>query len=125
LVGKGGKVPAAMVLIPTIVFYVGLLLAVVTALWPVWIDQKGLYIGLAIFGLIIGAYNITAKETGPFLFGSVAFIVAALGMQQLISATGVEVPKFLTQLAANITVFVGAGAMLIALRAVYEVAKSR
>lgn len=105
-------------------FYIGLLIALAAA----FIAPFGwLYVGLAVLGVIVGLLNITAKETGPFLFASIAFIVAAIGMQSLITATmGIEaIPPELTRLAANITVLVGSGAILIALRAIYEMAKSR
>lgn len=115
-----------LVLLGPAAFYVGLLIALVAA----FIDPSGwLYVGLAVLGVIVGLLNITAKQTGPFLFASIAFIVTALGMQSLITLAGLPVgltvPVELTRLAANITVFVGSGAMLIALRAIYELAKSR
>jgi len=106
------------------VFYVGLLVAVVACL----IQPTGLiYVALAILGVLVGLANVTAKETGPYLFASVAFIVTALGMQTLISAALpgllVTYPEF-TRLAANITIFVGSGAAIIALKAIWGIAKS-
>ena len=101
-------------------FYIGLLIALVTAFI---VPSSWLYVGLAVLGVIVGLLNITAKETGPFLFAAIAFIVTALGMNGLIAAAGVAVPATLIRLAANITVLVGSGAILIALRAIYEMAK--
>jgi hypothetical protein len=101
-------------------FYIGLLVAIAAA----FVAPSGwLYIALAIIGVIVGLLNVTAKETGPYLFASIAFIVTALGMQYMITATGISVPTVLTRLATNITVLVGSGAMLIALRAIYGMAK--
>ncbi len=110
-------------LLGPVAFYVGLLIALGTA----FIAPSGwLYVGLAVLGVIIGLLNITAKEVGPFLFASIALIVAALGMQTLVTATGtVTVPVELTRLAANITVLVGAGAALISLKAIYEISKGK
>ena len=115
----------AVALVGPAAFYIGLLIAVVAA----FITQSGLlYVGLAVLGVIVGLLNITAKEIGPFLFASIAFIVAALGMGVLVSsmipATIAQYPEFL-RLATNLVVFIGAGAMLISLRAIYEVAKSK
>ncbi len=111
-----------MALLGPVAFYVGLLIALGTA----FITPSGwLYVGLAVLGVIIGLLNITAKEVGPFLFAAIAFIVTALGMQGLIGAAGVAIPVELTRLAANITVLVGAGAVLISLRAIYEVTKGK
>ena len=101
-------------------FYIGLLIALIAA----FITPSGwLYVGLAVLGVIVGLLNVTAKETGPFLFASIAFIVAALGMAILIPLALVPIPAELIRLAANITVLVGSAAMLIALRAIYGMAK--
>jgi hypothetical protein len=103
-------------------FYIGLLIVVIT----MFITPSGwLYVVLGILGVIVGLLNITSKESGPFLFATIAFIVAALGMQTLITTAGVVVPKELTRLAANITVLVGAAAVIIALRAIYEAARGK
>ena len=98
-------------------FYIGLLIALIAAFVA---PSSGLYVGLAVLGVVIGLLNVTAKETGPFLFASIAFIVAAIGMSSLIL---VPIPTELQRLAANITVLVGSAAMLIALRAIYGMAK--
>ena len=118
VVGKGVSLlgPAA--------FYIGLLIALIAAFIA---PSSWLYVGLAVLGVIVGLLNVTAKETGPFLFASIAFIVTALGMQSLITLAGLPVgltvPAELTKLAANVTVLVGSAAMLIALRAIYGMAK--
>ncbi len=112
----------AIALVGPAAFYIGLLIALVAA----FITPSGwLFVGLAVLGVIVGLLNITAREIGPFLFAAIAFIVAALGMQSLITLTGVAVPVELTRLAANITTLVGAGAIIIALRAIYEVSKGK
>lgn len=117
--GKEVGVKAVSLLGP-VAFYIGLLIAIVTMV----IKPSGwLYVGLAVLGVIVGLLNITAKESGPFLFATIAFIVAALGMQSMITAAGVSVPTELTRLAANITVLVGTAAIIIALRAIYEAAR--
>jgi hypothetical protein len=119
---ESGKAPAFMALLGPVAFYVGL----IVALGAAFVTPSGwLYIALAIIGVIVGLLNITAKETGPFLFSSIAFIIAALGMATLIGMTGVAIPQELIRLAANITVLIGAGAMVISLRAIYELAKAK
>jgi hypothetical protein len=101
-------------------FYIGLIIALIAA----FITPSGwLYVGLAVLGLIVGLLNVTAKETGPFLFASIAFVVSVLGMATLIQMAGVPIRAELIQLATNITVLVGSAAMLIALRAIYGMAK--
>ncbi|KXB03467.1 hypothetical protein AKJ47_02210 [candidate division MSBL1 archaeon SCGC-AAA261G05] len=83
---KGGENMAklkARELVGPAAFYVGLLIAIGAA----FIEPTGwLYVALGIIGVIIGLLNITARETGPFLLASIAFIVAALGMWTLINS---------------------------------------
>lgn len=110
-------------IIGPLAFYVGLLIALLAAFVE---PSRELYIGLGVIGIVVSALNITKEEVGPYLFASIAFIVSVLGMQQLITAASQgQIPVELTRLAANITVLVGAGAMLIALKAIYTMAKSK
>lgn len=103
-------------------FYIGLLIALVAA----FVEPEGwLFATLGIIGVIVGLLNITARESSPFLLASIAFIVGALGMQLLITDVGVTVTEELTRLAANLATLVGAAAMVIALKGIYEAAKSR
>jgi len=112
----------AITLLGPVAFYIGLLIVIIA----MFIKPSGwLYVGLGILGVIVGLLNITARESGPFLFATIAFIVAALGMQYMITAAGVSVPVELTRLGANITVLVGAAAIIIALRAIYEAARGK
>jgi len=112
----------AITLLGPAAFYIGLVIVIVAA----FIRPSGwLYVGLAVLGAVVGLLNITARESGPFLFATIAFIVAALGMQLMITAAGVDVPEKLTRLAANITVFIGVAAIIIALRAIYEAARGK
>jgi len=108
-------------LIGPIAFYVGLLIALITAFAE---PSEWLFIGLGILGVIVGLLNITARKTGPFLLASIAFIVAVSGMQFLIDKVKVTLMAELTRLATNLTTLVGAAAMVVALRAIYEAAKS-
>lgn len=109
-------------LLGPVAFYIGLLIALGT----MFVAPSGwLFVGLAVIGVIVGLLNVTAKESGPFLLAAIAFIATALGMTLMISETGVAIPVELIRLAANITVLVGAGAIIIALRAIYEISKGK
>ncbi|MBA7669460.1 hypothetical protein ES703_77590 [subsurface metagenome] len=108
-------------------FYIGLLIALIAA----FVTPSGwLFVALGVLGVIVGLLNITTRETSPFLLASIAFIVAAWGMLTLMSeALSPNIPEILTKeflrLATNLTVLIGASAMVISLRAIYEVAKGR
>lgn len=111
-------------------FYIGLLIALIAAFIIEAPPSGWLYAVLGVLGVIVGLLNITARQTGPFLLATIAFIVAALGMQFLITQVAGPIVPYrgwteITQLAANLTVLVGASAMVIALRAIYEAAKGR
>ncbi len=118
------KVAKKIVLLGPAAFYIGLLIALVAA----FVTPSGwLYLALGVLGVIIGLLNITARESGPFLLAAIAFIVAVWGMGTLTINTLSPVPEILTKellrLATNLTVLIGAAAMVIALRAIYEAAK--
>lgn len=108
-------------------FYIGLLIALIAA----FVTPSGwLFVALGVLGVIVGLLNITTRETSPFLLASIAFIVAAWGMWTLmVTALVPNIPEILTKeflrLATNLTVLIGAAAMVISLRAIYEVAKGR
>lgn len=122
-VGKGKLIA----LVGPAAFYIGLLIVLVAA----FVTPSGwLYVALGVLGVIIGLLNITARQTGPFLLATIAFVVAVWGMWTLTtSALFPNVPEILTKellrIATNLTVLIGAAAMVISLRAIYEAAKSR
>jgi len=114
----GGKLS----IIGPIAFYIGLIIAIAT----IFITPSGwLYLALAVLGVIVGLVNITAKESGAFLLATIAFIVTCVGTTLLVSMNGIVIPDELLRLAANITVLVGLGAIVIALKAIYGIAKSK
>jgi len=118
-VGKGKLIA----LVGPAAFYIGLLIVLVAA----FVTPSGwLYVALGVLGVIIGLLNITARQTGPFLLATIAFVVAVWGMWTLVTTTlasGIAVE--LLRIATNLTVLIGAAAMVISLRAIYEAAKSR
>lgn len=116
------KTVERIALIGPAAFYIGLLIALVAAFMT---PSDWLFVVLAVLGVVVGLLNITARESSPFLLATIAFVVTVLGMQMMIPETGVNIPVELTQLAANITTLVGAAALIIALRAIYEAAKGR
>jgi hypothetical protein len=104
-------------------FYIGLLISLVAAFA---VDASGmLYAVLAVLGIIVALLNITAEEVNAFILSSVAFILSAFAMYSLITATGVTLDDRLVKLAANISVLLGAGVVIIALKAIYRMAKAK
>ena len=114
------KAVKRIALIGPAAFYIGLIIALVAAFMS---PSDWLFVVLAVLGVVVGLLNITVRESSHFLLATIAFVVTVLGMQTMIPLTGVSIPTELTQLAANITTLVGAAALIIALRAIYEAAK--
>lgn len=107
-------------------FYIGLLITLIAA----FVTPSGwLFVALGVLGVIVGLLNITTRETSPFLLASIAFIVAAWGMWTLMAEALLPNPEILTKqllrLVTNLTILIGAAAMVISLRAIYQAAKGR
>ncbi len=103
-------------------FFVGLLVAMlvafVTEVFNVIPDPRVLITTLVILGFIVGLFNLTAKETTPFLLAAVALMLAGIVNLGLIPAIG---PLLQTML-RNIVVFVVPGAILVGLKTVWKLA---
>lgn len=103
-------------------FLAGVLLAVILGL----VEGSGAaalpdYVGpvLVVLGLVVGALNISAKESHGFLLGSVALLLAegaGLGTLPWVGA-------YLGSILGFIAVFVAPAAVLVALKVVYDLAK--
>lgn len=96
-------------------FIIGVILAVVagviySAATPSWVMPV-----LAVLGLLVGLLNVTAKETEKFLVATIALLMTS----QLGSALGAAV----TAIMGNIVVFVAPAALIVALKAIWELAK--
>jgi len=114
---------AAKELLGPAAFYVGLLISLVAAFAA---EASGtLYAVLAVLGIIVALLNITAEEVNAFILSSLAFILSAFAMHSMIGATGVILDERLVRLAANISVLLGAGVVVIALKAIYKMARAR
>ncbi|MEK6845562.1 MAG: hypothetical protein AABY26_02285, partial [Nanoarchaeota archaeon] len=59
-------------------FFVGLLIAIVAGLFRNVVGPEVLVTTLVILGLLVGLFNLTAKETTPFLVASIALMLAGI-----------------------------------------------
>ncbi len=99
-------------------FMVGILIAVIAGLVPAWQTATVLWI-LVILGLIVGLLNITAKETVEFLVATIALVlIGTAGIQTLPALGGIIIA-----ILENIVAFVSPAALIVALKAVYELAR--
>ena len=101
-------------------FMIGVVLAIILGLFGAYIPayvETITYI-MVILGLIVGFYNITQKEAINFLIAAIALLaVGAAGLETL-PVIGPYIGGILTQIA----VFVAPAAVLVALKAVYDLA---
>ncbi len=105
----------AMEMIGRIAFYIGLVVSVVAG-W-VQIGENGL-ITLAVLGLVVGLLNVTGKETGRFLLATLALVVAGLALKDVFGAVVANI------LVAYIA-FTAAAALVVALKEVYSMQKTK
>ncbi len=103
-------------------FLVGVLLSVVLGLVEsATTVQLPNYVGpvLVVLGLVVGALNVTAKESHGFLLSTVALmLVASAGLESL-----PYLGSYLASFLGYLSIFVAPAALLVALKSIYELAK--
>lgn len=112
-------------------FILGICLAIVVGFFVgLWDVKIGLGIGVTyaiifILGLVVGFLNITAKEVNEFLIASITLLVAASFNAYIIQ---LSLPRFggmIFQVFFAIGVFVMPAATVVALKAIYELARKK
>jgi hypothetical protein len=104
-------------------FILGLVIAFVAAL------TKDVFWGLGALGLLVGLLNITDKELNLYLLASLTFLVSANALSVTLTRLVTLVPvigewlTFIDPLLANVTLFVAPGAGIVALKALYNLAR--
>lgn len=93
-------------------FVIGLVIAVVMG----FVGAGGMTVWvLAVLGLIVGLINVSHGESHLYLVASIAFLVSASSLTLILDA--------LKPFLENIAVFVGPGAAVVAVRALYDMAR--
>ncbi len=78
---------------------------------------------LFVVGLIVGFLNVTAKETEKFLLATVTLLVLGVGSIQTLAVLGTAVSATLSTVLGSMIAFVGAAALVVAVKAVVELAQ--
>ena len=102
-------------------FLIGAAIAILGGLFTGVIDDVVLLTSLFVLGVIVGLLNVTIKETTGFLVASIALILAGVVNLGLIPVIGVYIRAMLS----NIVVFVVPAAVIVALRAIWVLAKEK
>jgi hypothetical protein len=99
-------------------FFVGLLIAIVAGFFRNVVGPEVLVTTLVILGFLVGLFNLTAKETTPFLVASIALMLAGIVNLGLIPGVGI----YLRSILSNIVVFVVPGAIILGMKAIWKLA---
>lgn len=99
-------------------FFIGLLIAIVAGFFRDLVAPEVLVTTLALLGFIVGLFNLTAKDTMPFLVATTALMLAGIVNLGLIPGIGL----YLRSILSNIVVFVVPGAIIVAMKTIWKLA---
>lgn len=98
-------------------FIVGVIVAIVAGLIPT-LPAAGVTWVLLVLGLVVGFLNVGDKESSPFLIATIALMtVGAAGL-----AAVPTIGAFIGAILGNIVAFVAPAALVVSLKAVYNLA---
>lgn len=101
-------------------FIAGLVIAVIAGF--VWSNTFAIVLG--ILGIIVGLINISDREVMMYLLSSIAILIGASSLSSVIGAIGIA-SDFLTNLLKAIMIFVAPGAVVVAIKGIFEIARSK
>lgn len=99
-------------------FFAGLLIAILAGFFHRFVAPEVLVTTLVVLGLIVGLFNLTAKETVPFLVAAIALMLAGIVNLGLIPGIG----PYLRSILSNIVVFVVPGAIIVGMKTIWKLA---
>ena len=99
-------------------FFVGLIIAIIAGFFRTYIGPEILVTTLVVLGTLVGLFNLTAKETVPFLTAAIALMLAGIVNLGLIPGIGL----YLRAILSNIVVFVVPGAIIVGMKAIWKLA---
>jgi hypothetical protein len=104
-----------MALVGKWAFIIGLIIAVLAGFgigyaWFGWV--------MAVLGLIVGFLNVNKDEVQRFLLAAIGLLMSATAVAQI-----PWIGHYLTQILANIAVFIAAAVLVVALRTLFATAR--
>ena len=101
-------------------FFIGLLIAIIAGLPWFYssVNAVALMSTLVFLGFIVGLFNLTAKDTMPFLTASIALMLAGIVNLSSIPLIG----DTLRAMLSNIVVFVVPGAIILGMKTIWHMA---
>jgi len=104
-------------------FLGGVAVAIIAGILPLGANAAWIQLILVLAGLVVGFLNVTAKETSDFLIAAVALLAANAGGKVFELINVFNIGMYLNAIVGNIAVFVAPAAVIVALKAVNELAK--
>jgi hypothetical protein len=98
-----------------------LIVAIVLALSPAGANAPWIAPTMAILGLFVGFLNISARETTKFLVAAIALLLVGSGGVQSLPWVG----GYMDAILWNISQFVAPAVLIVALKAVVEMARGK
>lgn len=102
-------------------FLAGLAIAIILGFGPIGSEAPWVTPTLALLGLLIGLANISSKETTKFLVAAIALLLVGSGGLQSIPLIG----QYMDGILWNISQLVAPAALIVALKAIVEMARRR
>ena len=102
-------------------FIVGVLLSVIAGLLPGLFGESTTAFLLVVLGIIVGFLNVQEKEVFNFLIAAIAMMVINPVALEAIKLFGIG--EVLSSIVTHISIFVGPAALVVALKAVFDLAK--
>jgi uncharacterized membrane protein len=101
-------------------FLIGLLVVVLAS----FISGYATVIALVLFllGLIVGFLNISEKDINKFLLAAIALLTGGIASISAVSMLGI-VSTYLDTILGGFVAFVGAAALVVAIKAIFETGK--
>jgi hypothetical protein len=104
-------------------FFAGVILAIIIGLFPSALENYTTTVAaiFVILGLIVGFLNVGKGETINFLIAAIALMLAGTGGVAIIPWMG----KIIAAILINIVTFVAPAAIIVSLKAVYDLASKK
>ncbi len=103
-------------------FFAGVIVAILAGWLNVaysgLLSSQTLMTTLVILGTLVGLFNLTAKETSPFLTAAIALMLAGIVNLGLVYGIGL----YLRSMLSNIVVFVVPAAIIVAMKSIWRLA---
>lgn len=102
-------------------FIIGLLIALIAGVVQAYVSEMMLV--LFILGLIVGFLNISEKTSQKFLIAVIALMIMGVASIGVLSVFGAAISTYISAVLGNFISFVGAAALVVAIKTALEVSK--